>query len=149
MNAIATKTFLKENKKIILLIVMIILSLGLFYYVLFVNPQTAQFFGNRPVPSQNVKNYPRLDTSLNTIITSNNPKEMAEKNNLAVEENTVKALIILKDESFVFTDVYGKEYLRYGKYIQAGVKFEKLEELANNPKIESITAPLKTNRPQK
>lgn len=148
MNAQKTTKILKENKNVLLLSVIIILSLGLLYYVLFINPQTSQFFGNKPTPTPVIKNYPVLDKALNDVINSSNPNDAAEKNNLAVEENTVKALITLKDESFVFTDTYGKEYLRYGKYIQAGVKFDKLEELAQNPKIKSIVAPLKSNRPK-
>lgn len=149
MNAQKTKKALKENKNVFLLLLIIIFSLSLLYYVLFVNSQTSQFFGNKPTPTPVIKNYPALDGKLNEVVNSNAPKEAAEKNNLAVEENTVKALITLKDESFVFTETYGKEYLRYGKYIQAGVKFDKLEELAKNPKIESIAAPLKGKAPQK
>jgi hypothetical protein len=147
VNAQKTTKLLKENKNVLLLSVIIILSLGLLYYVLFVNPQTSQFFGNKPTHTPIIKNYPVLDKALNDVINSSSPNDAAE-NNLAVEGNTVKALITLKDESFVFTDTYGKEYLRYGKYIQAGVKFDKLEELAQNPKIKSIVAPLKSNRPK-
>jgi len=151
MNTASLIAPLKENKNILLFICIILLSLGLLFYVLFMNKQTSQFFGNnKPTPQPTQKKYQRVDTPLNTVLNSDTPKETAEKNNLAVVgTNEVKVLITLEDESFVFTDTYGKEVLRYGKYIQAIVKFDKLEELTKNPKIKSIIAPLKSISPQK
>lgn len=144
MNAQKTTKILKENKNSIFLAGIVIISLILLYYLLF------GLLGMKPRPApQATKTYQTLDKTLNQVVNSNDSKAVAEKNNLAVEGNGVKALITLKDESFVFTDMYGKEVLRYGKYIQAVIKFEKLEELAKNPKIGSIKAPLKNVLPSK
>lgn len=168
MHAEETTKLVQENKNVILLALIIIVSLGLFYYVLFGNKDILKLFGPGPSPTPTPKSYQSLDKNLNTIIEDDNPEETAKENNLAVEkmkivtpkkpgekntvvtteETGVKALITLKDESFVFTEEYGKEVLRYGKFIQAIVKFDKLEELAKNPMIESIQAPLKNGGPQ-
>lgn len=136
MNAAYTKTMF-QNKNALLLIITVTLLLALLYYILFINKQTA-FFGKQP--TQTINTLP-VDNSIKEIIKSENPKETANKEHLAVEGETVKVVITLKDESFVFTEEYGKQEIRYGKFIQAYVNFDQLKKLGENPKIEKIVAP--------
>jgi hypothetical protein len=139
------KTF-SENRNVLLLGILIILTLGILYYILFVNKQANRFFTSlvqKEEPAKPQKNYPVLDKKLNSVINAKNPKLQAEKLNLAVDEDKIKTLITLKDESFFFDPTYGKEFFHYGKYIQAEVKFSKLEDLAKNNKIATIEAPIK------
>lgn len=123
------------------------LLLAMLFYILFVNPKSSQYFSsnfiNKNTQNKTSKTYPTLDSKLNTVINAQDPQATADETNMAMENEQIKVLIILKDDSFVFSDTYGREVLRYGKNIQALVKLNKLEELAKNDKIEKIIAPQK------
>lgn len=136
---------LLKNKNAAILIVIIFFSLLMLFYIIFVNKQSSkiikEFFNKEEQLPQ--KTYPALDMKLQEVMRSDNPQQTAENYDFDASKQDVKVVIILKDESFVFTPEYGKEYLRYGKYIQASVKYDMLEKLAANPKIASIASPLK------
>ena len=135
------KEYIIENKSTVVFILIVLLTFVLLYYVLFINKRILTFLDKpQPLPE---KTFHTVDPKLNTVLNSTDMKRAAEEQKLAVEGNTVKAVIILKDESFIFTQEYGKEVLRYGKHIQAIVKLDKLKTLAENPKIEKIEAPYK------
>lgn len=146
MSGQKTLQILKTNKSIILLAITVVASLGLLYYILFVNQDIVPFIKKTSPPA---KQFSSLDEPLNNVVNteqSSQAIEVAQKENLALTNDKVTVVITLKDDSFLFTPEYGREQIRYGKYIQALVKVGKLEELANNPKIENITAPQKATQ---
>lgn len=137
MNAQKTTTFIQDNKTTILIVIIILLSLALVYSLVSPTQNISTLF-KAMTPSPTPKVFPTLDKNLTMIVNSNTPQETAKMQHVALQGQQVQALITLKDNSFFFTEIYGKQLLRYGKFIQALIKFDKLEELAKNPKIESI-----------
>lgn len=138
---------LQRNRNTAILGAIIIISLGLLYYVLFVNKQPLPFFSGKSTQSD--KKIGTLDKNLNAVVVTTNPEEALKKaneENLAVSDGKVTVVITVKDNSFIFTSQYGTEQIRYGKYIQAQVKLTELEKLAKNPKIEKIVGAMEATK---
>jgi hypothetical protein len=137
MNAQKTKKLLQENRNTIFLILIIILSLALLYYVLFVNKQTSRFFGNN-IPTPTPKHYAKLDAVLNKVVAAADPYVVIKDNHIAMDKNGFKVYIIVNSDSFIFLPLYGKQIDRTGRFIQAIVTSKQLEDLAKNSNIDSI-----------
>lgn len=138
----------QTNRNIVILVIIIIISLGLLYYLLFINQHSLSFLGGKSIPQN--KTIATLDKNLNNVINTANTEQAIQKaneENLAVSlDGKITVVITVKDPSFIFTPQYGTEQIRYGKYIQAFVKINQLEKLAKNPKIEKIVAPLEATQ---